>query len=68
MSIRVVWTQEKKDKAIEKLTEYFEKYGIGEMIMQDDDALIEAPEVLADIADEILIDREGIIFIDDDND
>lgn len=68
MSIRVVWTQEKKDKAIEKLTEYFEKYGIGEMIMQDDDALIEAPEVLADIADEILIYREGIIFIDDDND
>jgi hypothetical protein len=68
MSIRVVWTQEKKDKAIEKLTEYFEKHGIGEMIMQDDDALIEAPEYLADIADNILIDREGIIFIDDDND
>ena len=67
MSIKVVWTQEKKDKAIEKLTEYFEKHGIGEMIMQDDDALIEAPEYLADIADDILIDREGIIFIDDDN-
>ncbi len=68
MSIRVVWTQEKKDKAIEKLTKYFEKYGIGEMIMQNDDALIEAPEVLAEIADDILIDREGIMFIDDDND
>jgi hypothetical protein len=68
MSIRVVWTQEKKDKAIEKLTEYFENYGIGEMIMQGDNALIEAPEVLAEIADDILIDREGIIFIDDDND
>lgn len=68
MSIRVVWTQEKKDKAIEKLTEYFKKYGIGEMIMQNDDALIEAPEVLAEIADDILIDREGIMFIDDDND
>lgn len=68
MSIRVVWTQDKKDKAIEKLTEYFEKYGIGEMIMQNDDALIEAPEVLAEIADDILIDREGIMFIDDDND
>lgn len=66
MSIRVVWTEEKKAKAIEKLTEYFQKHGIGEMIMQDDDALIEAPEVLADIADDILIDREGIIFIDDD--
>jgi hypothetical protein len=57
MSIRVVWTQEKKDKAIEKLTKYFEQHGIGEMIMQDDDALIEAPEVLAEIADDILIDR-----------
>ncbi len=68
MSIQVVWTQEKKDKAIEKLTKYFEKYGIGEMIMQNDDALIEAPEVLAEIADDILIDREGIMFIDDDND
>jgi hypothetical protein len=68
MSIRVVWTQEKKDKAIEKLTEYFEKYGIGEMIMQNDDALIEAPEVLAEIADDILIYREGIIFEDNDDD
>jgi hypothetical protein len=67
MSIRVIWTQEKKDKAIEKLTEYFEKHGIGEMIMQDDDALIEAPEYLADIADEILIDREGIVFEDDED-
>jgi hypothetical protein len=68
MSVKVIWTQEKKDKAIEKLTKYFEEYGIGESIMQDDDALIEAPEVLADIADEILIYREGIIYEDDDND
>lgn len=68
MSIRVIWTEEKKTKAIEKLTEYFQKHGIGEMIMQDDDALIEGPEILADIADDILIYREGIIFIDDDND
>ena len=68
MSIRVVWTEEKKAKAIEKLTEYFEKHGIGEMIMQSDNAIIEAPEVLAEIADDILIYREGINFIDDDND
>jgi len=45
MSIRVIWTEEKKAKAIEKLTEYFEKYGIGETIMQGDNAIIEAPEV-----------------------
>lgn len=65
--IKVNWTPEKKEAAIQKLTEYFEKHGIGEMIMQDDDALIEAPEVLSDIADDILIDNEGIIFIDEDD-
>ena len=65
--IKVIWTQEKKEAAIEKLTTYFENHGIGEMIMQDDNALIEAPEVLADIADGILIDNEGIIFIDEDD-
>jgi hypothetical protein len=65
--IKVIWTQEKKEAAIEKLTEYFESHGIGEMIMQDDNALIEAPEVLSDIADDILIDNEGIIFIDEDD-
>jgi len=64
--IRVIWTQEKKDKAIEKLTEYFSKYGIGEAIMQNDNAIIEAPEVLSDIADDILIYREGIIYEDED--
>lgn len=67
MSIKIIWTQEKKDKAIEKLTEYYQKYGIGEMIHQNDDALIEAPEYLGDIADDILIYREGIIFEDDDD-
>jgi hypothetical protein len=65
--IKVNWTPEKKEAAIEKLTKYFEKHGIGEMIMQDDDALIEAPEVLSDIADDILIDNEGIMFIDEDD-
>jgi hypothetical protein len=65
--IKVNWTPEKKEAAIQKLTEYFEKHGIGEMIMQDDNALIEAPEVLSDIADDILIDNEGIIFIDEDD-
>ncbi len=65
--IKVIWTQGKKEAAIEKLTTYFESHGIGEMIMQDDNSLIEAPEVLADIADDILIDNEGIIFIDEDD-
>ena len=64
--IQVTWTQEKKDKAIEILTKYFEKYGIGESIMQSDNALIDAPEVLSNIADDILINGEGIVYISED--
>ena len=67
MSLEIKWTPEKKEAAIKKLTEYFEIHGIGEMIMQDDNALIEAPELLSDIADDILIDGEGIIFNDDED-
>ena len=37
--ITVNWTEEKKERAIEVLTEYFQKYGVGECIMQNDDAL-----------------------------
>ena len=66
MNLEIKWTPEKKEAAIEKLTEYFKRHGIGEMIMQDDDALIEAPDLLADIADDILIEGEGIIFEDED--
>lgn len=66
MNLEIKWTPEKKEAAIGKLTEYFKRHGIGEMIMQDDDALIEAPDLLADIADDILIEGEGIIFEDED--
>jgi hypothetical protein len=59
---QIVWTQEKKDLAIEKLTEYFQEHGVGEVIMQSDNALIEAPELLANIADKILIEYEGILY------
>jgi hypothetical protein len=52
--ITVTWTDEKKEKAISMLTKYFEKYGGGESIMQGDRAIIEAPEILSDIADDIL--------------
>lgn len=63
--LQVIWTPEKKQKAIEILTKYFEKYGIGESIMQSDNALMDAPEVLSDIADNILIDGEGIKYPED---
>jgi hypothetical protein len=64
--IQVTWTEEKKEKAIEMLTKYFEKHGIGECIMQSDSAIIEAPEMLSIIADDILIDGEGIIYTSED--
>jgi hypothetical protein len=63
---RVTWTQEKKDKAIEMLTKYFEKYGIGECIAQGDDANFEAVELMCKIADDVLIDNEGIIYTPED--
>jgi len=61
---KIIWTEEKKDKAIAMLTAYFEKHGIGEGIQQSDDAIISAPNLLADIADGILIEGDGIIFED----
>ena len=62
MSRKIFWTPEKKEAAIQKLTTYFEKHGVGECIMQSDEALIEAPEILSDIADDILKENEGIIY------
>ena len=48
-------TDEMKDKIVFRLIEYFEQYGsIGEVIHQCDDAIIEAPYVLSDIADNII--------------
>lgn len=62
LDIVITWTPEKKEKAIKKLTQYFEQHGLGEMIMQSDNALLGAPELLSDIADEILKENEGIKF------
>lgn len=57
---KITWTEEKKNKTIQKLTDWFEIYGYGECIMQSDEAIISAPELLSDIADDILIYGEGI--------
>lgn len=64
MCYNITWTPEKKEKAIQALTDYFSQHGVGECIMQSDEALIEAPELLADIADKILLDKEGIVYND----
>lgn len=62
--MKIIWTEEKKERAIFILTQYFENHGIGEYIMQSDEALLEAPEVLSHIVDKILIEGEGIIYED----
>lgn len=53
--IRYSITEERKNKIIEKLLDYYFKYGLhGEVIIQRDNAIIHAPECLSDIADEII--------------
>ena len=48
-------TESDKDLISDKLIEYYTKNCLtGESIMQDDDSIIEAPEVLSEIADEII--------------
>lgn len=62
MSWTIKWTKEKKDQAIAILSEWFSEHGPGECIMQSDESLITAPEVLAQIADEVIIEGEGMIY------
>jgi hypothetical protein len=62
MSFKVIWTEDKKEAALKKISDYLEKYGPGECICQGDNAIIEAPSVLADIADEILKEGEGLVW------
>ena len=49
-------TDEQKDRIIERLLKYYKKHAyIGEVIFQDDDSIIYAPDVLADICDDIIV-------------
>lgn len=68
MRYTINWTDEKKARAIEVLTKYFEKHGPGECIMQSDDSLIEAPDLLAHIADGVLVEGEGIVYNNNEQD
>lgn len=58
-------TPEKERKIVDKVVEYLKANGPGECIMQSDNAIISAPEVFAEIADDIVIEGEGMIFIDE---
>ena len=62
MKKTINWTEEKKEKAINLLTIYFEEHGTGESIIQNDEAILNAPELLAQIADDILIEGIGITW------
>lgn len=64
--ITVNWTPEKKEIVIEMLTDYFKEHGIGESIAQGDNAQFEAIELMCNIADDVLIENEGITYHDED--
>ena len=60
-TISYVITDEQKDKIISRLLEYYTEHGyIGEVIQQDDDALLMAPYVLSDICDNFIEFTEEI--------
>lgn len=55
-NIRIQWTTEKKEAVIQRLDKWLKKYNAhsGEMIMQDDDCQVYAPDFLSDIVDDII--------------
>lgn len=55
-TVTVEVTQEKKDKIFEAILKWCEKYNCtsGEKLCQNDDCNIEAPNLLADIIDDIM--------------
>lgn len=61
----IKWTEQAKSKVLELLTEYFQKHGYGESIMQSDAGQVNGLELLCTIADDIL-GEEGIIYDDQD--
>lgn len=56
MSLKINWTPEKKEDVIRAIEYWLLKHdaGAGEVIMQSDDCIITAPELLSDIVDEII--------------
>lgn len=63
INYKVAWTEEKKAKAIQLLTDYFEQHGTGESIHQSDQAQEDCLMLVTDIADDVLGD-EGLEWID----
>jgi hypothetical protein len=64
--IKIVWTEEKKNKAIEILTKYFAEHGSCEFMCRCGYSKLEPAKVVYDIAHNVLKDNEGIIYPDED--
>ncbi len=56
MKVEINWTQEKKDQVIAAIEKWIREHDAtaGEVIMQSDDCIITAPELLSDIVDDII--------------
>jgi len=56
MKVEINWTTEKKKAVIKKLEEWIIKHEatLGEIILQSDECIITAPELLSDLVDDII--------------
>lgn len=56
VNLKIEWTPEKKDAVCDAIEKWLRKHGAwgGEMIMQDDDCQIYAPDLISDIVDDII--------------
>lgn len=56
MEITINWTDEKKQAVIEKIDAWIRKHDAtaGEVIMQSDECIISAPEILSELVDDII--------------
>lgn len=52
----IIWTQEKKDKCVDLIEKWLQKYDAqsGEMIMQNDDCQIYASVLISDLVDDVI--------------
>lgn len=53
---KIEWTDEKRKAVCDEIEKWINKYGAGagEVIMQSDNCLIYAPELLSDLVDDII--------------
>lgn len=56
MDIEIIWTPQKKILVLEAIEKWIREHDAtaGEVIMQSDDCIISAPELLSDIVDDII--------------